>query len=85
MPALRRTPEEEQAEQNEKVCGAVKDAVPSCVEFQVLEGIDGIPTAEHVMPLQHLMQHDATEETAQSEAEKYACHNWKMAGCGRDG
>jgi hypothetical protein len=62
----------------------VKDAVPSRVEFQILDGIDGIPTAEHVMPLQHLMQHDAIEETAQSEAEEYACRNRKMAACGSD-
>ena len=67
-----------------KVCRAVKDAAPSRVEFQVLYGVDGIPTAEHVMPLQHLMQHDATEETAQSEAEEYACRNRKMAACGSD-
>jgi hypothetical protein len=63
----------------------VKDAVPSRVEFQILDGIDGIPTAEHVMPLQHLMQHDAIEETAQSEAEEYACRNRKMAAYGRGG
>jgi hypothetical protein len=29
MPAVRRAPEEEQTDQKEKVCRAVKDAVPS--------------------------------------------------------
>jgi hypothetical protein len=65
MPAVRRAPKEEQADQNEKVCRTVKDAVPSRVEFQVFDGVDLIPTAEHVVPLQHLMQHDAIEETTQ--------------------
>src|SRR4051812_49835482 len=85
MPAVRRPPKEEQADQNEKICRTVKDAVPSRVEFQVLDGVDGKPTAEHVMPLQHLMQHDAIEETAQPEAEEYACRNRKMSACGRGG
>src|SRR4051812_16784979 len=62
-----------------------EDAVPSRVEFQVLDCVDGEPAAEHVMPLQHLMQHDAIEETAQPEAEEYACRNRKMAACGRGG
>src|SRR4051812_32351030 len=38
-----------------------------------------------VMPLQHLMQPDAIEETAQSEAEEDAGRNRKMAACGADG
>ena len=82
---MRGPPKEEQAGQNEKVCRAVKDAVPSRVEFEVLDGVDGKSTAEHVMPLQHLMQHDAIEETAQPEAEEYACRNRKMAACERGG
>jgi hypothetical protein len=39
------------------------------IEFQALDGVDGIPTAEHVIPLQHLMP-DAIEETAQSGPKK---------------
>ena len=85
MPAVRRAPKQEQTDQNKKVWRAVKDAVPSRVEFQVLDGVDGVPTAEHVMPLQHLMQHDAIEETAQSEAEENARRNRKMAASGNGG
>ena len=81
MPAVRRAPKQEQTDQNKKVWRAVKDAVPSRVEFQVLDGVDGVPTAEHVMPL-HLMQHDAIEEPPNPRSKKMpaAIGKWRLVG-----
>jgi hypothetical protein len=44
----------------------VKDTVPARIQLKILDCVDRVPIAKRVMPLQHLMQHDPIEETAQS-------------------
>lgn len=69
---VRAAPEPEEADHHEDVGGAVEDAIPARVAFQVLDGGDRVPAAQHVIPLQHLMQDDAIEEPAEPEAEQHA-------------
>ena len=48
----------------------MEDAVPQRVELKVLERVDRIPAAQHVVPLQQLVQDDAVEEATKPQAEK---------------
>ena len=48
----------------------MEDAVPRRVQFKVLERVDRIPAAQHVVPLKKLMKHDPVEETSQAKAEE---------------
>jgi hypothetical protein len=70
--AVRRAPEHEQARDHEQVGRGVEEPVPERVELQVVERGDRVPTAQHVVPLQHLMQHDPVEEPAEPEPEQDA-------------
>lgn len=69
MPAMCSAPENEQTCHYEEISGAVKYPVPQCIELEVINRVDGIPAAQHVMPLQDLMQHDPIKEAAKAEAE----------------
>ena len=52
---------------------AWEEAVPERVDFEVADAVGGITgTGEHVVPLEHLMQHDAVEKAAQAEPEQDA-------------
>src|SRR5690348_3744232 len=77
MPSLRCAPKQEQADQNEYVSRAVEDAVPAGIQFKVLDCVDRIPAAQHVVPLKHLMQHDPVEEPAEAKPEEYARRDGK--------
>jgi hypothetical protein len=41
----------------------VKSAIPAGVQFKVLDRVDWIPAAEHVVPLQQLMKDDPVKKT----------------------
>ena len=67
MPCPRGPPQNEQPDHDEDVGGAVQDPVPERIELEVLDGVDGVPAAEHVVRLEHLMREDAVEEAAEPE------------------
>ena len=69
-------PQDEETNDDEDVRGAVEDAVPEGVEFQAWNVLDRVPRAEHVVPLEHLVQDDTVEEAPKTEPKKDA---------GRDG
>jgi hypothetical protein len=51
----------------------VKDAVPQSVEFQIFDCVDRIPTAEHVVPLKHLVKNNPVEKATEAEPEEDPC------------
>ncbi len=62
-----------QAKHDEDVGRGMEEPVEECVDLEVLHAVRRIPGArDHVMPLQHLVQHDAVEEPAEPESEKDA-------------
>ncbi len=68
-----RAPDHHQGGQHEAVGGHVEDAVPKRVDLQVVHAVGRkAGAADHVVPLQHLVQHDAVEEAAQAQAEQDA-------------
>jgi hypothetical protein len=77
-PEARAAPEKKQARQSEEIRCALKDAVAPRVQVQAF-GVDGVSTAQHVMPLTQLMQHDSVEEAAQAEAEEDAGRSRKSS------
>jgi hypothetical protein len=66
MPAMCSAPQNEEACHYEKISGAVEYSVPHCVELEIVYRVHGIPAAQHVMPLQDLMQHDPVKEAAKA-------------------
>jgi hypothetical protein len=42
----------------------MKNAVPTGVQFKILDRANRVPIAQHVMPLQHLVKNDPVEEAA---------------------
>jgi hypothetical protein len=71
MGAVRPSPQHDQAEQDEDVGSGMKEPVPERVDLQVRHAVGRITRAgEHVVPLEHLMQHDAVEEAAEAKAEQ---------------
>ena len=74
---MRCPPQDEQAGDHEDVGGAVKDTVPARIELQILDRIDRIPAAQHVMPLQELMQHDAVEQPTQAQPKRIPAETGK--------
>jgi hypothetical protein len=63
-------PEDYQRSDDEQIREAMENAIPASVQLEVFEGVDRIPAAEHVMPLQQLVQHDAVEESPKAKAEE---------------
>ena len=63
-------PEDYQRSDDEQIREAMEDAIPAGVQLEVFQGIDRIPAAEHVMPLQQLVKHDAIEKSAEAKAEE---------------
>jgi hypothetical protein len=76
---FRRSPENEEASDHEEVGRTVKNTVPEGVELEVLDGVHRIPAAQHVMPLQHLMQNDAVEEAPEPQAQEYPGRSGKFS------
>jgi hypothetical protein len=76
---VRGAPEDEEPGDDEEVGRRVEEAVPEGVELEALEVGDRVPAAQHVVPLQHLVQHDAVEEAAEAEAEEDACRDREAA------
>ena len=77
MRPMRGTPERDQSEHDEDVGRGVEEPVEEGVDLQVLDAVRWIAGArDHVMPLEHLVQHDAVEEPPEAQAEEDA---------GRDG
>ena len=72
MPGMCIPPKQEKAKHHENVGCTVEEAIPSGVQFQVGQIGDGIPATEHMMPLEHLVQHDPVEEAAQPKAKQDA-------------
>jgi hypothetical protein len=64
------SPEKKQSDHNENISSAVEDAIPQRIQFETGYILDRIPTAQHVVPLKYLMQHNPIKEAAQAEAEK---------------
>lgn len=50
----------------------MKDAVPPRIKFQVLDGIDRVPVAQHVVPLEQLVQNDSIKKSSKPQSEKYS-------------
>jgi dipeptidyl aminopeptidase/acylaminoacyl peptidase len=48
----------------------VEDAVAQCVQLQVLQRVRWRRSADHVVPLEDLMEDDAVEESTQSDSEE---------------
>ncbi len=48
----------------------MKEAAQRRVELQVGQVIGRVEVADHVVPLEDLMKHDAVEETAQADAQQ---------------
>lgn len=48
----------------------MKEAVQRRVELQVGQVIGRVEVADHVVPLEDLMKHDAVEETARADAQQ---------------
>ena len=65
-------PECEKTSQHENISQGMENAVPAGIELQILDSVGWIPAAQHVVPLQNLMQHNAVEKTSQAEAEEDA-------------
>jgi hypothetical protein len=72
-------PEYEQPRENEQISGGMEDAVPKSVQFKVLDRVDRIPRADHVMPLKKLMEHDPIEKTSEAQPEQQASRGRKSA------
>jgi hypothetical protein len=70
MAPLRATPEHGEACNDEYVGGAVKDAIAKGFELKVFDADERIPAAQHVVPLQQLVEHDAIKEAAKAQARK---------------
>jgi hypothetical protein len=66
-------PEQEQSHQHEDIGRAVEDTVPKRVEPHVLDRVHGVPTAEHMMPLQNLVKNDPVKKPAEPEPEEHSC------------
>jgi hypothetical protein len=64
-------PQHDQAQHDEDVCGHMEDAVEERIQSEIFEAVGGKAcAAQHVMPLQHLMQNDAVEEAPEPQAEE---------------
>jgi hypothetical protein len=50
----------------------MKYTVPQCIELQTRKVRYRVPRAEHVVPLQKLVEDDAIDETAKTQAKKNA-------------
>lgn len=71
VPAMGRSPQDDQSDHDEHVGHGMEEAVQKRVELEVLDRISGIPgTRGDVMPLQDLMKHDPVEEAAQAQPEE---------------
>jgi hypothetical protein len=57
----------------------VKDAVPARIELQILDAVDRIPAAEHVVPLKQLVKNDSIEEATEAKPQEYASRNGELA------
>jgi hypothetical protein len=47
-------------------------AVPERVQFKVFDRIDWLPGADHMVPLEKLMENDSIEEASKTQAEQQA-------------
>jgi hypothetical protein len=63
-------PHQDQAQSYKDVGAGVKKAIPKCVELQCCRRVSRIHTAQHMMPLQDLMQHDSIEEATQAQPQQ---------------
>lgn len=64
-------PQNDQAQHDENVCAHMEEAVKERIQSQVFQAVRWKAcAAQHVMPLQHLMQNDAVEEAPETEAEE---------------
>ena len=80
VPPMGRAPQDEQPDNDEDIGAAVEQPVPKGVELQVAESVNWIPTAQHMVPLEHLVQDDAIEEAAKAKAEQDTSRFWEAGG-----
>src|SRR5215218_4325250 len=74
------SPKKDQSGYHEDVCARVEEAVQERVELQVLNRVWRVPSASHhMMPLEDLLEHDAVEEPAKTEAEQDASRSRKRS------
>ncbi|HUQ76790.1 MAG TPA: hypothetical protein VM183_18875 [Burkholderiales bacterium] len=78
--AVRMAPKDRQPEHHEQVRAGMKETVEERIELEISDAVRGVTRARHhVMPLQHLVQDDAVEKTAQAEPEQDAGRSGKVA------
>ena len=71
MRPRRRSLQDAEAEHNKQRRAHMKEAIPEGIHLKVLHAVGGIPgTGEHVVPLQHLMQQNAIEESPQAQSKE---------------
>jgi hypothetical protein len=69
MAAVRGAPEDKQSGDDEEIRGAMEDAVPPRIQFEILNCVHRIPAAQHVVPLKQLVENNPVEKPAEAEAE----------------
>ena len=86
MRPMRGTPQRDQSKHDEDVGRGMEEPVEESVDLEVLHAVRRIPSArDHVMPLEHLVQHDAVEESAEAESEKDAGRDGELPQGSREG
>jgi hypothetical protein len=80
MRSMRRTPQDDEAQQDKNIRGRVKEAIPKRIDLKVLHAVGRIPgTGEHMVPLKHLMQDNPVEEAPEPEPEQNPRGVWKFS------
>ena len=74
-------PEHQQAYEDENISAGVEKSIPQRIETEVLNRHSRVHAAEHMMPLQDLMEDYSVEETTQAKTEQDACRGRETPQC----
>lgn len=66
MWAMSSAPQNDQAGYDKDIGSGMKHSVPKGIEFEACDICNGVPAAEHMVPLQQLVQNNTIEEAAET-------------------
>jgi hypothetical protein len=68
MRAAGGAPQQDETDHHEEIRGGVEEAIAERVDLQVANVVRWVGHADHVVPLEHLVQDDPVEETTDAHA-----------------
>ena len=69
---MRKTPKHKEAGNNKNIGTGVKNAIPKSVYLEIFYVGDRIPVAQHMVPLQELMENDSIKKPSEAEPKQYS-------------